>query len=105
MPEIIVGTGATHSVGSDSYPLYVTEVKQKGRLLGLCSAESHFDDQHPWQAGDMVVEPFDPKLKTEFWLKKYGKKWYHASPDGTRHPGSVYRISFGGAYSYRDPSF
>ena len=106
---ICPGTGATMSVGSDSYPYWITEVLPN-RVLGICSAHSHFDDKHPWEGGTEVVDPYDSKMcKTEKYIKCcYGKGW-EVSKDGktriARFSDRWRHFSIGHAYAYLNPSF
>ena len=103
--KIVPGVGATETVGSDSYPYYVSEVLPKG-IIGMYAPNSHFEKS--WADGDMVVDPFDEKRPTEFYIKRRYGKWWTVKRDGTpvgRFTGRYVRLSFGHACSYRDPSF
>lgn len=105
--EITKGYGATVSVGSDAYPYYVSEVLPNG-IYGLYSPGSKFDDQHPWECGTMVVDPFDPERKSELYVKiRYGK-WWEVERNGKpirRFSCRYHTLRFGAACSYRNPSF
>lgn len=102
------GTGATMSVGSDAYAYWVTEVLPN-HIYGIGRAHSHFDDSHPWEGGDMVVEPFDPaKDKTEFFIKRCYGKWWKVTNDGhrlERFSSKWRRFRLGHVCAYQDPSF
>jgi len=116
-PEF-VGQGCTQQVGSDSYGYFVIEIIKPGRLAGLVRADSAFIGS--WTEGSMTSKlPADAVFKTmasepagphsEFdYIGRYGKNWYWCDViDGKirRRRGSHARLSFNGAYSYRDPSF
>lgn len=106
---IAPGTGASMSVGSDCYAYWITDVLPN-RVLGVCSARSHFDKDHPWEDGHEVVEPWNPEIdKTEFFIKRCYNHWWKVSEDGkkriSRFDGRWQRFSIGHAVSYRDPSF
>jgi hypothetical protein len=103
------GTGATMSVGSDAYPYWITEVLPN-RVFGICHAKSHFDDQHPWEGGIEVVDPFNEATdKTQKYIKRCYGKWWEVSKDGktriARFSSKWNRFSIGHACGYRDPSF
>ncbi len=106
--ETSPGTGATQSVGSDSYPYWVTEVLPNG-VYGICRADSHFDEAHPWEGGVEVVEPYDPATcKTEMHIKRCYGNWWVVSRDGKRlrrFTDKYVRFSIGSAVAYSDPSF
>ena len=98
---IEVGLGATYSVGSDSYPYYVSEVLPNG-VIGLYQPNSHFE--HDWTEGSMVADKFDLSHETEVYIRKSYGHWWECDKDGKR----IHRwhsIHFGHACSYRDPSF
>ena len=104
---ITKGTGATVRVGSDVYPYYVSEVLPNG-VYGLYSPNDRFDDQHPWEGGTMVVDPFDSEHKSEFYVKHRYGSWWKVNPNGTpisRFSTKYHVLKFGSAYSYRNPSF
>ena len=105
---IAPGVGATMSVGSDAYAYWITEALPNN-VYGICHARSHFDDDHPWEGGTEVVEPYDPtKDKTESYIKRCYGKWWKVDKDGhrlERFSGKWNRFSIGHACSYRDPSF
>lgn len=102
------GTGATMSVGSDSYAYWITEVLPNS-VYGICHARSHFDDRHPWEGGTEVIEPFDPaKDKTESYIKRCYGKWWNVDKDGhrlSRFSCKWRHFSIGHTCSYRNPSF
>jgi hypothetical protein len=105
--KICVGCGATKSVGSDSYPLYVSEILPKN-VIGMYTPKSQFDDAHPWHGGTQVVDAFDPNAKSMFYIKRRYGHWWEVESNGNpirRFTGRYLRLSFNGAYSYRDPSF
>ena len=105
--NIHVGIGATLSVGSDSYPYYVSETLPNG-AIGMYHASSHWDDAHPWEGGSQVVDPFDARHATDFYIKRRYGHWWKINKDGSpieRFTGKYTRLSFGHAYSYCDPSF
>lgn len=106
---VVPGTGATMSVGSDAYPYWITEVLPN-RVFGICHAKSHFDDDHPWESGTEVVDPYDPsKDKTECYIKRCYGKWWTVSKDGKTRllcfSDKWRHFSIGHACAYRDPSF
>ena len=98
---IQVGVGATYTIGSDSYPYYVSEVLPGG-VIGLYEPGSHFENS--WADGDMKVDDFDASHHTEVYIKRRYGKWWRVTKDGTPIEHFV-RLRFGHAYSYRDPSF
>lgn len=105
--NILPGTGATMSIGSDSYPYYVSEALPNG-VFGLYSPKSCFDGEHPWEGGSQVVDNFDPKHESEFYVKRRYKKWWKVEKNGkpiARFTGKYHRLHFGHAYSYQNPSF
>jgi hypothetical protein len=100
-----VGLGVTESVGSDSYPYYVSEMLPKG-VIGLCRPRTTF--RTGWTEGTLDVEPFDVSMKTVFYIKRRYGNWWKVTPEGKpicRYSGRYHHISFGHAYGYRDPSF
>ena len=105
--KIIPGTGATMSVGSDSYPYYVTEVLPNG-VIGLYKPSSHWDASHTWEGGTQVVSPFDPHAKTEQYIKRRYGKWWVVEANGrpiSRFTSKWERLRFGHAVAYQNPSF
>lgn len=94
------GLGATRRVGSDSYAYYVTEVELP--VVGLYSPRTWFE--RDWTDGTEKVEEFDPSRKADFWIKRFRGKWYEYDKT-TGKRGGPFPLSFGCAYSYRDPSF
>lgn len=105
--KIVVGVGATMHVGSDSYAYWITEVCSNG-VIGICSANSHFDDAHPWEGGTEFVEPFDAdKNKTETYIKRCYGTWWTVNKDGkrlSRFSDKWRHFSIGHAIAYRNPS-
>lgn len=102
---IVVGIGATYSVGSDSYPYYVSEVLPKG-IYGLYAPNAQFEKS--WTDGSMVVDKFDPTHKSSMYIKRRYGKWWEVTTNGKpiRQFTSKYqRLHFGKANAYRDPSF
>lgn len=99
--KIAVGVGATYCCGSDAYPYYVSEVLPNG-VIGMYEPHSHFE--HSWADGDMVVDKFDPSHKSEFYIRRSYGHWWQCTLDGKR-THRWHRVSFGHAYSYRDPSW
>ena len=103
---IAVGVGATMSVGSDSYPYYISEVLPNG-VIGLYSPNSHFEKS--WTDGHEVVDKFDPAHKSELYIKRCYGKWWKTSRDGktriSRFTSRWQRFDIGHAYAYSDPSF
>ena len=98
-----VGLGATYSVGSDSYPYYVSELLPKG-VIGLYKPASHFPEGKDWTYGSMDVDPFDSNHPTETYIRRCYGHWWTCNKDGKKI-SRWHRISFGHAYSYQDPSF
>ena len=98
---IEVGLGATYSIGSDSYPYYVSEVLPNG-VIGLYEPSSHFE--HDWTEGSMVVDKFDSSHASEVYIRKSYGHWWECDKDGKRKC-RWHSIHFGHACSYRDPSF
>ena len=99
------GTGVTESVGSDSYPFYVSEVLPN-RVIGLYPPSSHFEKS--WTDGHQVVDKFDANMPSKFYIKRRYGNWWQCTKDGKplrKWGGRYNRISFGHAYSYQDPSF
>lgn len=107
---IEVGLGATKHVGSDAYPYYISEILPKG-VIGLYSPGSHFDKDHPWEGGSMVVDKFDPQHKSEFYIRRRYGKWWKCDATGKTYKKTDYQnygtihLRFGHACSYQDPSF
>lgn len=104
---IMPGTGATMSVGSDSYPYYVVELC-KNNVIGLYQPKSWFDDKHPMEGGTRTVEKFDPSHEVDTYIKRFYGKWWTCDKSGKRikrFTSKWQRLSFGHAYSYYDPSF
>jgi len=101
--KIDVGMGATYHCGSDSYPYYVSEVLPKG-VIGLYNPDSRFDDEHPWEGGVEVVDPFDASQASEIYIKRLYGNWWECTKDGKK-VRKWHDIHFGYAHSYRDPSF
>lgn len=99
-----VGTGITEYIGSDSYAYYVTEVLPN-KVLGIYTADAHFDATHPWQGGVMVVEPFDETHKTTKYIKQLYGNWWIVSRDGKTRLQKFHNLQIGSAHAYRDPSF
>lgn len=105
--KICVGCGATMSCGSDCYPYYVSEVLPKG-IVGLYRPKSFFDEKHPWEGGDQVVDAFDPKQTSSVYIKRRYGHWWQVESNGNpirRFTNRYERLRFGSAHSYRDPSF
>ena len=105
--KIMPGVGATVSVGSDKYPYYVSEVLPNG-VIGMYEPSSWFDDMHPWEGGDQVVEKFDPNHGSTCFIKRRYGHWWSVDKYGKpikKFIGKYSRISFGYAISYQDPSF
>ena len=115
---VFVGQGCTKRCGSDSYGFYVAEILKPGRLVALVDADEEFETS--WADGNMKCEfPSATLLKAaaarpegpcrEFsYAMRYGRSWYWCDvKDGkvTRRPGDHARLSWNGAFSYRDPSF
>lgn len=104
--KLAPGLGATMSVGSDSYPYYVSDVLPNG-VIGLYSPGSHF--KNDWTDGYEVVDAFDSKHPTEIFIKKAYRKWWVVDKDGKKRirpfTGRYNTLQFGSATSYRDPSF
>lgn len=105
--KIMVGVGATLSVGSDSYPYYVSEVLANG-IVGMYRPESHWDASHTWEGGSQVVSEFDPSAKSTMYIKRrYGRWWVVEKNGKAINPftSKWERLRFGQACSYQDPSF
>ena len=104
--KIAVGVGATWSVGSDSYPYYISEVLPNG-VIGLYNPGSHFEND--WTDGHKIVDVFDPSHASEFYLKRCYGTWWKVSRDGKirleRFTSKCVRFTIGHAYAYSDPSF
>lgn len=114
-PEF-VGQGCTYRVGSDSYGYYVVEILKPARLVALIRADDEFITS--WTDGSMKCSmPTDSAVKgavsgpapcRDFdYIMRYGKDWYWCDiVDGKiiRRRGSHARLSWNGAFSYRDPS-
>lgn len=102
-----VGLGATKSVGSDSYPYFISEILANG-VIGIYRPNSCFDDKHPWQAGELVVDEFNPDHPTEMYIKRCYGHWWEVDKNGKRiqrFDSRYVHFSLGHAYSYQDPSF
>jgi hypothetical protein len=105
--KIFPGAGATKSVGSDSYPYYVSEALPNG-VIGMYHPSAKFDDEHPWHGGSQVVDAYDPKAPSDFYIKRRYGNWWEVERNGTpirKFTGRYVRLHFNGAHSYRDPSF
>lgn len=103
--KIEIGIGVTEYNGRDSYPFYVSEILPNG-VIGLYSPNSHFKNN--WTEGSMVVDAFDPKEKSEFYIKRRYGNWWKVEANGKplcKWGGKYTSISFGAAISYQDPSF
>lgn len=105
--KLQVGLGATTYNGRDSYPYYISELLPNG-VVGLYEASWKFDDKHPWEGGNGVVDAFDPSHKTELYIKRRYSKWWRCEKDGkpiSKFTHKWMKLSFNGAYAYQDPSF
>ena len=105
--KIMPGVGATKSVGSDCYPFYVSEVLPN-HVIGMYEPKSHFDKDHPWEGGTMVVDAFNPQHRSELYIKRRYGKWWKCTKEGKpvgRLTCRYIRLEFGNAYSYQNPSF
>jgi len=105
--QIQVGIGATMSVGSDSYPYYISSVLSNG-VIGLYQPNSRFDSTHPWEGGTQVVDKFDKNHPTEFYIKRIYGKWWKCDKFGkriSRFTAKWMHFTIGHAYAYQNPSF
>lgn len=104
--KIEVGIGATMSVGSDSYPYYISEVLSNG-VIGLYQPNSHFEKD--WTDGHEIVDAFDANHPSNFYIRRCYGNWWKTSRDGKtrfgRFASKWMRFSIGHAYAYSDPSF
>ena len=99
--KIEVGIGATYHCGSDAYPYYVSEVLPNG-VIGLYRPNSHFEKD--WTDGHKIVDKFNPKCLSEFYIRRSYGHWWTCNKDGKRIC-RWHSISFGHASAYTDPSF
>jgi len=105
--KIFPGMGATKSVGSDCYPFYVAELLPN-HVIGMYAPKSHFDKDHPWSAGTLVVDNYDPQHQSELYIKRRYGKWWVCTKEGkpvARFTCKYVRLRFGNASSYQDPCF
>lgn len=105
--SISIGTGATYSNGLDSYPYYVSEFLPN-MVIGLYEAHWKFDDQHPWEGGDGVVDAFDSTAKSELYIKKRYGEWWRCDKVGNpinKFTDKCCHLNFNGAFAYQNPSF
>lgn len=103
--NICVGCGVTKRIGSDSYPLYVSEVLPNG-VIGMYRTNWHFEKN--WTDGSVKVDPFDSSHSSEFYAKRRYGHWWKVEKNGKpieRITSKWCHLSFNGAYGYQDPSF
>lgn len=106
--KLDVGLGATQSIGSDSYPYYISELLPNG-VVGMYRPDARFDEKHPWYGGSGKVDPFDPSHASDFYIKRRYGSWWKCTKSGTPLKSGYDRkmpnLHFGFACYYQNPSF
>lgn len=97
----VVGEGASHGYGSDSYPFTIVEVAPDGRWI-VVQADDYKRTDNNGYGGQQVYEytPNPNAEREKYTLRKDGH--YHRDGSLMKHRNIMH---LGGRYAYQDPSF